>query len=130
MRFGAAGNIHIICFIKSPTAERSGESEKEKKNVSTFYIFHLKRGLGHRWVFFFFFHPRFSLHSALTWRGSNISNLPGINNGRAHVRGRRRRAHSLTSLTQEGERERKLENVFTRFLGGVLGEKKKILTNS
>lgn len=41
-------------------------------------------------------------------------------------------AHSLTSLTQQGERERELENVFTKFLRGVLGgeEKKKIRANS
>lgn len=54
MRFEAAGNIPIICFIKSRTAEQQEVEKKKRKEVSTFYIFYLKQGLGHCWVFFFF----------------------------------------------------------------------------
>lgn len=61
MRFGAAGNIHIICFIKSPTAERQ-EVEKKKKKRSE-HILHFpfearSRALLGSFFFFFFFPPK------------------------------------------------------------------------
>lgn len=117
------GNLHIIRFNHNPNSRAVSEIKKRKKNVNTFYIFHLNRGLGYCWMFFGFFFPSQGFSALrLTSRGSNILNLSGINNGRAHVR---RRTHSLTCLTQESEKEKAGKCVYKVSQRGFREGKKK-----
>lgn len=73
MRFGAAGNIPIICFIKSPRVEQQ-EVEKKKKEKkwahSTFFIWSKVSGIA-GCFFFFFLSPSQGFLRIQLWLGES-----------------------------------------------------------